>query len=180
MVIGLWYVPSRIVTISLILCPVIRTHWIFCENTSAVSLMVIPGAILTQPVFAKIGAAGGCVLGNAITAVGIVLCLFIASLDPTTGTYATFITCLYLVYPLTVISQLSTGPMLDMLSPPDKRGFAQGINMTVRDCLIFVVVVGFRGTCNLGRRRSTHIPCLSLAGHELCICRQVCSHQYAL
>lgn len=93
--------------------------------------MVIPGAILSQPVFEKIGAAGGCVVGNAITAVGIALCVFIASMTPTTGTYVGFILCLYLIFPLTVISQLSTGPMLDMLAPPEKRGFAQGINMTV-------------------------------------------------
>ena len=93
--------------------------------------MVIPGAVLSQPVYAKIGAAGGCVMGNAITAVGIVLCLVIVNLDPTTGTYATFIACLYAIFPLTVISQLSTGPMLDMLAPKDQRGFAQGINMTV-------------------------------------------------
>lgn len=33
--------------------------------------------------------------------------------------------------PLTVISQLSTGPMLDVLAPASQRGFAQGINMTV-------------------------------------------------
>lgn len=67
--------------------------------------MVIPGAILSQPVYSRIGAAGGCVVGNAITAVGIAICIFVASLDPTTGTYAGFIICLYLIFPLTVISQ---------------------------------------------------------------------------
>ncbi len=30
-----------------------------------------------------------------------------------------------------MISQLSTGPMLEATSPPDKRGFAQGVNITV-------------------------------------------------
>ncbi|CAB9513051.1 Major facilitator superfamily MFS_1 [Seminavis robusta] len=97
-----------------------------------VALMVIPGAALTQPVFARIGAAGGCVVGNAITGVGIVICLYITRIDPpTTTTFAIFIVALYLIFPLTVISQLSTGPMLDMLAPQDRRGFAQGINMTV-------------------------------------------------
>ena len=71
--------------------------------------MVIPGAILTQPVFAKIGAAGGCVVGNAITAVGIAVCMLIANGDATSRNFAIFVTCLYLVFPLTVISQLSTG-----------------------------------------------------------------------
>jgi hypothetical protein len=74
----------------------------------AVALMVVPGAVLTQPVFAKIGAAGGCVVGNAITAVGIALCIMIASLDPTEGTFAGFIICLYMIFPLTVISQRTT------------------------------------------------------------------------
>lgn len=97
-----------------------------------VALMVIPGAALTGPIFAKIGAAGGCVMGNAITAVGIVLCMLVAEIKPpTTGTFAAFIVCLYSIFPLTVISQLSTGPMLDMLAPVDKRGFAQGVNMTI-------------------------------------------------
>ena len=30
-----------------------------------------------------------------------------------------------------MISQLSTGPMLEATSPPDKRGLAQGVNITV-------------------------------------------------
>lgn len=96
------------------------------------ALMVIPGAALSQPIYARIGAAGGCVVGNAITAVGIVGCLYITEIDPpTTATLAGFIVMLYGIFPWTVLSQLSTGPMLDMLAPVDKRGFAQGINMTV-------------------------------------------------
>ena len=92
-----------------------------------VALMVIPGAALTEPVFARIGASGGCVVGNAITAVGILACTLIAEINPpSNASFAGFIIFLYFVFPLTVISQLSTGPMLDMLSPPDQRGFAQG------------------------------------------------------
>lgn len=73
-----------------------------------VALMVIPGAALTQPVFAKIGAAGGCVLGNFITAIGIIACMMIAEISPpSNGSFTGFIVCLYLVFPLTVISQLS-------------------------------------------------------------------------
>jgi len=40
---------------------------------------------------------------------------------------------LYTGFPFTVISQLSTGPMLDMIAPVDKKGFAQGANTTVMD-----------------------------------------------
>jgi len=54
-----------------------------------VALMVIPGAALSQPVFHRIGPAGGCVFGNAITAGGIVACILIAGISPPTrGSYA--------------------------------------------------------------------------------------------
>lgn len=50
---------------------------------------------------------------------------------PSTGTFGIFVALLYACYPFTVISQLSTGPMLEATSPPDKRGFSQGCNITV-------------------------------------------------
>jgi hypothetical protein len=49
----------------------------------------------------------------------------------TNSTYAGFVTLLYAGFPFTMISQLSTGPMLDMIAPADKRGFTQGLNQTV-------------------------------------------------
>lgn len=89
------------------------------------------GAIMSQPVFHRIGAAGGCVVGNLITAVGITFCILIATIpDPTEGGFAGFATFLYLIFQSTVLSQLSTGPMLDMLSPEDRRGFVEGLNVT--------------------------------------------------
>ena len=98
----------------------------------AVALMVLPGAALTDPIFAKIGPAGGCVFGNLITAVGIVACCIICEIDPpTTGTLVGYVSFMYSIYPLTVVSQLSTGPMLDRLAPKDRRGLVQGINVTV-------------------------------------------------
>ena len=38
---------------------------------------------------------------------------------------------MYLGFPLTVISQLSTGPMLDIIAPENKIGYCQGMNNTV-------------------------------------------------
>ena len=97
-----------------------------------VALMVIPGAVLSQPIFAKIGPAGGCVFGNLVTAMGICACLYICQIEPpTTGTLAGFVVFLYMIFPLTVVSQLSTGPMLDKLAPAGRRGYAQGLNITV-------------------------------------------------
>jgi hypothetical protein len=49
----------------------------------------------------------------------------------TNSTYAGFVTLLYAGFPFTMISQLSTGPMLDMIAPEDKRGLTQGLNQTV-------------------------------------------------
>jgi hypothetical protein len=49
----------------------------------------------------------------------------------TNSTYAGFVTLLYAGFPFTMISQLSTGPMLDMIAPADKRGLAQGLNQSV-------------------------------------------------
>lgn len=102
--------------------------WIFV----LVALMVIPGAVMSQSVFQRIGAAGGCVLGNSLTAVGITSCLYICRVDPPTrGTLIGFIITIYSIFPLTVLSQLSTGPMLDRLSPVDKRGFSHGLNVMI-------------------------------------------------
>jgi hypothetical protein len=58
--------------------------------------------------------------------------LQIAIITPASNsTYAGFVTLLYAGFPFTMISQLSTGPMLDMMAPADKRGMTQGMNQTV-------------------------------------------------
>jgi hypothetical protein len=58
--------------------------------------------------------------------------LQIALITPATNsTYGGFVTLLYAGFPFTVLSQLSTGPMLDMIAPADKRGLLQGLNQTV-------------------------------------------------
>ena len=78
------------------------------------------------------GAATACVVGNALTAVVTVILLQIASVNPaTTVTYGLFFAVMYLSFPLTVISQLSTGPMLDRISPSSQRGLVQGLNSSV-------------------------------------------------
>lgn len=96
------------------------------------ALAVIPGAGLSQVVFDRIGPAGGCIAGNSITGIVTIAVLFIASIDPvTSGTYASFITVLYIGFPFTVLSQLSTGPMLDAIAPINQRGYVQGLNIAV-------------------------------------------------
>mmetsp|Transcript_36225 Transcript_36225/g.79299 ORF Transcript_36225/g.79299 Transcript_36225/m.79299 type:complete len:552 (+) Transcript_36225:412-2067(+) len=93
-----------------------------------VALVVIPASLVTPLLFNKIGAAGGCVVGNIMTAVVTVALLFLGSGEPNTAYLAGFITVMYVGFPCTVISQLSTGPMLDRIAPVNKRGWVQGIN----------------------------------------------------
>ena len=57
--------------------------------------------------------------------------LYIGLAPASTASFGIFVALLYACFPFTVISQLSTGPMLEATSPPDKRGLAQGVNITV-------------------------------------------------
>ncbi|KAL3908637.1 MAG: hypothetical protein SGARI_002970 [Bacillariaceae sp.] len=81
--------------------------------TMLLALMVIPGAVASGP------------------AVGITAVLLIALIEPPgVGSFAGFLSVLYLIMPFTVLSNFSTGPMLDMIAPINKKGFVQGINTT--------------------------------------------------
>ena len=87
---------------------------------------------MTQPVFSMIGPAAGCVFGNLVTALGISCCILIANqVEASQASYIGYVVFLYAINPFTVLSNLSTGPMLDRLSPHDKRGLIQGVNVTV-------------------------------------------------
>eukprot|EP00617_Octactis_speculum_P005736 CAMPEP_0185788124 /NCGR_PEP_ID=MMETSP1174-20130828/144339_1 /TAXON_ID=35687 /ORGANISM="Dictyocha speculum, Strain CCMP1381" /LENGTH=77 /DNA_ID=CAMNT_0028481631 /DNA_START=94 /DNA_END=324 /DNA_ORIENTATION=- len=55
--------------------------------------------------------------------------LYIADQDPTDTSYAMFILTIYAGFPLTFLSQLTTGPMLDKISPEDQKGFVQAMDI---------------------------------------------------
>jgi hypothetical protein len=75
-----------------------------------VALMILPAAFASPIVFRKLGASGGCVMGNVVTAVVTIGLLYIALSAPTTSTwFGAFVAILYLGFPFTVFSQLSTG-----------------------------------------------------------------------
>ena len=102
-------------------------------------LLIIPGSIASPIFFRKIGIAAGCVAGNFVTAVTTVVLLLLAELPAATRvTYIVFILILFLGFPFTVLSQLSTAPMLDIISPPDKRGMMQGLNGFVMNITLAV------------------------------------------
>ena len=60
------------------------------------------------------------ILGNVVTGIVTIALLYTAMAPPTTATFAIFVALLYLSFPFTVFSQLSTGPMLEATSPSDK------------------------------------------------------------
>lgn len=94
-------------------------------------LSAIPSALLTPSLFRRIGLAGTCVLGNVFTAVLKIVLLMIANVKPPSeGTFACFVVALYIGIPFTIISQLSTSPMLDRIAPLHRRGFVQGVYTT--------------------------------------------------
>jgi MFS family permease len=99
--------------------------------TVFVVLAVVPSAILTPRAFQKIGLASTCVLGNIVTGIVTIALLLIANIEKaTTLTLIAFAIVLYVGFPFTVTSQLSTSPMLDRISPVHSRGFVQGLYTT--------------------------------------------------
>ena len=69
------------------------------------------------------------VFGNVFTGFLTMALLFIAGYAPATNiAYGFFVAVMYGGFPFTVFSQLTTGPMLDIIAPEDKLGFVQGLN----------------------------------------------------
>ena len=63
-----------------------------------------------------------------MTAVIILGLVWAAAQPASEGSFALFASIIYLGVPLAVISNLSTGPMLDRVSPRHLKNFTQGIN----------------------------------------------------
>ncbi|KAL7550909.1 hypothetical protein ACHAWF_014114 [Thalassiosira exigua] len=93
-----------------------------------VALLVIPSTQITPLSFKKLGVAGTCVFGNAATAIVTGLLLLIGNLPSTDLTFGLFVFVMYAGFPFTVFSQLTTGPMLDVIAPEDQIGYVQGLN----------------------------------------------------
>lgn len=99
-------------------------RWIFV----LLALAVIPGALISPPLYDKVGTGASAVIANIFTGAVTVGLLQIALANPSQTTFVLYVVILYLFFPMTVISQLTTAPMLDRLSPIDKRGYVQGLN----------------------------------------------------
>ena len=74
----------------------------------------------------QLGNATGAVVGNILTMAVTVGLLYITKADATNSTFMWFVILLYGGYPFTVLSQLTTGPMVDAVCPPERKGEIQG------------------------------------------------------
>jgi len=90
--------------------------------------MVVPSTMMTPYVFRKLGVAGTCVMGNLLTALITFMLLMIGNGPATNAAFGGFVFVMYAGFPFTVFSQLTTGPMLDVIAPEDKIGYVQGLN----------------------------------------------------
>ena len=91
-------------------------------------LGILPTLVISGPVYAKLGFGGGCVLGNLLTAVHCIILLYMGKLGATATNYGLFVFAVYFGFPFTYLSQFTTQPMLDEITPEDMRGFINGLN----------------------------------------------------
>ena len=90
-------------------------------------LAVIPGIAVGVAVNGTKGNGFGVVFGNLATAFFIAILTLVAFYpDADSGMFALFLVIFFFGYPFTVCSQLTTGPMLDAIAPPERRGEIQG------------------------------------------------------
>mmetsp|Transcript_16605 Transcript_16605/g.24538 ORF Transcript_16605/g.24538 Transcript_16605/m.24538 type:complete len:685 (+) Transcript_16605:91-2145(+) len=100
--------------------------------STLIGLMIIPAALASSKVFSSFGTAFTCISANVVTGILTIILVFIAIDAPATGSFlALFLILLYCGFPVTVFSNLTTGPMLDIITPPPKRGYTQGLNNSV-------------------------------------------------
>ena len=81
-------------------------------------------------------------LGNFITMVQTIIFIAIAySMKPSQLSLGLFVTVLYGVYPFSVLSQLTTGPMIEAIAPEHQKGLAQGLNNGVMNFVMAVAPI---------------------------------------
>ena len=91
-------------------------------------LGILPTLIISGPVYAKLGFGGGCVLGNFLTAVHCIILLYMGNMDATKTNFGLYVFAVYFGFPFTYLSQFTTGPLLDAITPEDMRGTINGVN----------------------------------------------------
>jgi len=84
-------------------------------------------------IFKKIGIALSCVVANVMTSVIIISLIYVSEIAATKGSFALYVIILYVGFPMTIISNLTTGPMLDRVAPYEKKAIILGINAAIFD-----------------------------------------------
>ena len=88
---------------------------------------VLPGIVLSTKFNGRFGNGKGAVFGNIMTALFITMLILVAFYaDANKSTFVLFLAVFFFGFPFTVCSQLTTAPMLDTISPPERRGEIQG------------------------------------------------------
>lgn len=83
--------------------------WIY----TLVAVVAVPGALIAPFLSSKFGPAASCVGANVVAGAVTVALLYIAHADPSTTTFSIFVAALYAGFPLTLVSQFFTSPMLE-------------------------------------------------------------------
>jgi len=105
-------------------------RWLF----SMIGLAAVPAALLMPLVNKKLGVAISTIISNLITAGAIIALLSVAAIDPPThSSFVLYATIIYATFPFALLSQLSSGAMLDRVTPHDQKSLAQGINNSLYD-----------------------------------------------
>eukprot|EP00569_Conticribra_weissflogii_P009627 CAMPEP_0171367188 /NCGR_PEP_ID=MMETSP0879-20121228/5928_1 /TAXON_ID=67004 /ORGANISM="Thalassiosira weissflogii, Strain CCMP1336" /LENGTH=487 /DNA_ID=CAMNT_0011875187 /DNA_START=14 /DNA_END=1474 /DNA_ORIENTATION=- len=116
-------------------------RWLF----SMIGLAAVPAALLMPLVNKKLGVAISTIISNLITAGAIIALLSVAAIDPPThSSFVLYATIIYATFPFALLSQLSSGAMLDRVTPHDQKSLAQGINNSLYDfATIFTILFGW-------------------------------------
>lgn len=93
--------------------------------------------------FQKVGIAMTCVIANVMTALTVLALIFVVAIPPTRGSFALFVSIVYIAFPVSVLSNLSTGPMFDRITPVEKKPMVMGLNMAISDLGTGIVPVLF-------------------------------------
>jgi len=86
--------------------------------------------------------------------------LFTAKIAPATSqSYILYVAILFIGFPLSIVSNLSSGPMMDRVTPLEQKPMIQGINAAIYDSVGGRVIICWYPTCQKVLA-CTHLPLL--------------------
>ena len=91
--------------------------------------MSLVGTVAARPIFRRLGVTVPTIIGNVLGAVGPILCLVVANMEPTESTLVVYLVLVFLIYPIAIFNISANGLILDRVTPYMDRGMVQGINV---------------------------------------------------